>query len=364
MLTKIDVGIEIMERKITVPAGYVRHLLQLVQEQGFSVDQLLTQVGINPSEIGSQTEFPADKFGLLYQRIYYIAQDEYFGMLSGGKVPNGTFRMMCHCLIHCSTLEKAIYRASDFHEVCRGTQVKPFLVRKGRYAKVSFTTTDASEASMDELLADENPGRIRTSLSMWHHFLCWLIGKRLELKAAYFSFSEPDDVAQYKTLFQSEVKFDQHDNAIVFPARYLDFPIVQTPKTLRSFLKTAPYQLIVMVDDEASLKSQVVALIGKDFSQELPSAEEVAYRLHMSVSTLRRRLLDENTSYQKIKDESRKMAALNYMNSPQLSINDVAGLMGFDEPSAFFRSFKKWTGLTPGEYRRSDTYCQQLGASE
>ncbi len=352
-----------MERKITVPAGYVRHLLQLVEEQGFSVQQLLSHVGIEPGEIDSQTEFPADKFGLLYQRIYYIAQDEYFGMLSGGKVPNGTFRMMCHCLIHCTTLEKAIYRASDFHEICRGTKVKPYLVRKGRYAKVSFTTTDAAEVSMEELLADEIPGRIRTSLSMWHHFLCWLIGKRLELKAAYFTFSEPDDLAQYKTLFQSEVKFDQHDNAIVFPARYLDFPVVQTPETLRSFLKTAPYQLIVMVDDDTSLKSQVIALIGKDFSQELPSAEEVAYRLHMSVSTLRRRLLEEDTSYQKIKDECRKVAALNYMNSPQLSISDVAGLMGFDEPSAFFRSFKKWTGMTPGEYRRSDTYCQQLKAS-
>ncbi|WP_415882356.1 AraC family transcriptional regulator [Neptuniibacter sp. QD29_5] len=352
-----------MERKITVPAGYVRHLLQLVEEQGFSVEQLLTHVGIDPAEIGNQTEFPADKFGLLYQRIYYIAQDEYFGMLSGGKVPNGTFRMMCHCLIHCTTLEKAIYRASDFHEICRGTKVKPYLVRKGRFAKVSFTTTDAAEVSMEEILKDEIPGRIRTSLSMWQHFLCWLIGKRLELKAAYFSFAEPDDVAQYKTLFQSEVKFDQHDNAIVFPARYLDFPIVQTPETLRSFLKTAPYQLIVMVDDDTSLKSQVVALIGKDFSQDLPSAEEVAYRLHMSVSTLRRRLLEEDTSYQKIKDECRKLAALNYMNSPQLSINDVAGLMGFEEPSAFFRSFKKWTGMTPGEYRRSDSYCQQLADS-
>lgn len=349
-----------MERTITVPAGYVRHLLQLVEEQGYSVEELLNYVGIDAAQVDTQTEFPADQFGLLYQRIYYIAQDEYFGMLSGGKVPNGTFRMMCHCLIHCTTLEKAIYRASDFHEICRGTQVKPVLVRKGRYAKLSFTTTDASGVSMDELPECEVPERIRTSLSMWQHFLCWLLGTRLDIKAAYFAFPEPDDVALYKILFQSELKFDQHDNAIVFPSRFLDYPIVQTPETLRSFLKTAPYQLIVMVDDDTSLKAQVVALLGKDFSQELPSAEDVAYRLHMSVSTLRRRLLDEDTSYQKVKDECRKLAALNYMNSPQLSINDVAGLMGFDEPSAFFRSFKKWTGMTPGEYRKSDTYCQKL----
>lgn len=349
-----------MERNITVPVGYVRHLLQLVKEQGFSVDELLSCVGIEPQDISEQTELPADKFGLLYRRIYYIAQDESFGMLSGGKVPNGSFRMMCHCLIHCATLEKAIYRINDFHEICRGVKIKPSLVRKGRYAKLSFITTDTANASLEELLQRESVEKIRASLSMWHHFLCWLIGQRLTLKAAYFYFPQPEDLGLYNTLFQSEVKFDQHDNAIVFPAHYLDYPIVQTPDTLRRFLKTAPYQLIVMVDDDASLKSQVISLMGKDFSRELLSSEEVANRLHMSVSTLRRRLQEEDTSYQKVKDECRKLAALNYMSSPQLSINDVAGLMGFEEPSAFFRSFKKWTGMTPGEYRRSDECFQRL----
>ena len=118
--------------------------------------------------------------------------------------------------------------------------------------------------------------------------------------------------------------------------------------------------LHAMVDDDKSLKSQVMAIIGKDFSRDLPSADEVAHVLHMSVSTLRRRLLEEETSYQKIKDDCRKEGAINYMNSPQLSINDVASLMGFDEPSAFFRSFKKWTQMTPGEYRKSAVYCHQF----
>ena len=126
----------------------------------------------------------------------------------------------------------------------------------------------------------------------------------------------------------------------------------KSEESLRAFLKTAPYQLIVMVDNDRSLKSQIMAMIGKDFSRDMPGAEEVARTLGMSVSTLRRRLQEEGTSYQAIKDGCRKAAAINYLSSPQLSINDVSALMGFDEPSAFFRSFKKWTGMTPGEYRR------------
>ncbi|WP_243409943.1 AraC family transcriptional regulator [Pokkaliibacter plantistimulans] len=341
------------DRTITIPAGFVGYLLRQVDKQGYDVESLLASVDISREELDSGNEISARKFGQLYQRVIWVLQDESFGMLSGGKVPNGTFRMMCYAIIHCKNLEKAIRRCSDFYEVCRGSIIKPVLLRRGRYAKFSFQPlASLPENALGDLVRDETPLVIRTSLSVWHHFLSWLVGRRVELKAVYFSFPEPVDVDHYRQLFQAEVKFSQHDNVMVFSSTYLDLPLVQTEETLRGFLKTAPFQLHVMVDDEKSLKSQIIAILGKDFSRELPSAEEVAVKLNMSISTLRRRLMEESTSYQKIKDDCRKEAAINYMNSPHLSINDIALLMGFDEPSAFFRSFKKWTGMTPGEYRQ------------
>ena len=349
-----------MEKTITVPTGYVRHLLSMAESQGFDVEDLLRHIDISTSELNEHSAIPAYKFGLLYQHIMWIAQDESFGMLSGGRVPNGTFRMMFHAIIHCATLERALWRCSDFYEICRGSMIKPILVRRGRYAKVSFAPIESlSEDEFHALMDKESPLQIRTSLSMWHHFMSWLIGRRLELKAAYFRHVDYGNADQYVKLFQSEVKFAQHEDAIVFPAKFLDLPLAQNEESLRGFLKTAPYQLIVMVDDDKSLKARVITMLGKDFSREMPSADEVARALHMSVSTLRRRLLEEGTSYQKIKDDERKAAAINYMNAPQLSINDIAGLMGFDEPSAFFRSFKKWTGMTPGGYRKSAAYTQR-----
>ena len=71
----------------------------------------------------------------------------------------------------------------------------------------------------------------------------------------------------------------------------------------------------------------------------------------MSVSTLRRRLNKENTSYQKFKDITRRDAAIHYLKQPELKINAISALMGYDEPSVFHRSFKKRTNVTPGEYR-------------
>lgn len=349
-------------KPITVPASYVRHLLSQVKAQGYDSLELMTYVGINSQDIDDERPISAELFSALYQRVMYIAQDEYFGMISVGKVPNGTFRMMCLAIIHSRTLGEAISRASDFHEICRGARIKPHIVRSGRYAKVSFATLNSMDASdTTEFLNNQSPAEIITSLSMWHHFISWLIGERVVLKAAYFKFDEEQALANSRSRFRSEVKFLQHDNAVVFPAKYLDYPVVQNEKTLHAFLKTAPYQLLVMVGSEdSSLREQVIALIGRDFSITPPSAEQMAKTLNMSVSTLRRRLLEEDTTYQKIKDECRRQSAIDYMNSPQLSITDVAGLMGFDEPSAFFRSFKRWTGMTPGEYRQSKAYSESL----
>lgn len=346
----------------TIPSSYVRHLLSQVKEQGYDVGELLSYVGIDAAGLDEENAIPADLFSALYQRVMYIAQDEYFGMISVGKVPTGTFRMMCLSIIHSRTLGEAITRASDFHEICRGARIKPDLVRGGRYAKVSFAALDSnSQEESEAFFNSQSPAETTTSLSMWHHFISWLIGERVILKAAYFQFSDEEALAHSRRRFRAEVKFKQHDTAMVFPSRYLEYPVVQNETTLQAFLKTAPYQLLVMVGSEDStLREQVVAMIGRDFSLASPSAEQVAKTLNMSVSTLRRRLLEESTTYQKIKDECRRDSAINYMNSPELSINDVAGLMGFDEPSAFFRSFKRWTEMTPGEYRQSSAYLENL----
>ena len=62
---------------------------------------------------------------------------------------------------------------------------------------------------------------------------------------------------------------------------------------------------------------------------------------------------DRNTTYQEFKDHTRRDAAEQLLSRPELKINAVAAMLGFDEPSAFHRSFKKWTGNTPGEYRQT-----------
>ncbi|WP_207062923.1 AraC family transcriptional regulator [Motiliproteus sp. SC1-56] len=340
-----------MSPSFSVPISYVNSLISSIRQQGGNAEAILEAAEIAPEELRGE-QFPAERYGRLYQRVMLEMRDESYGLLSGGKVPNGTLRMMCLCILPCQSLGEAIQRCSEFYEICRGPRIKPILEVRGRTAQVRMgPLNEVSEAEYQEVLAASNPTEVRTSLSMWHHFLCWLTGRRVPLAGVHFRFPSPPDLADYEVLFQAPLRFNAEDNLLRFPSEALELPVVQTEEALGGFLKTAPYQLLVQVNGDHSLGSRVRALIGRDFSRELPSAEAVAQSLNMSVTTLRRRLLKEDTSYQKIKDACRKEAAINYLSCPELSNNDIAGLMGFDEASAFFRSFKKWTGMTPGEYR-------------
>ncbi|MCW8883823.1 MAG: AraC family transcriptional regulator, partial [Motiliproteus sp.] len=327
--------------EVTVPTSYVHSLLKSLESQDIDLNELLSAIEVDPSAL-EQEEFPAFSYSKLFQKTWLLMRDESFGMPSGGRIPNGTFRMMCLCVIHCKTVAQAIQRCSEFYEICRGARIKPSLEYRGRYAQVVMSHLESvSEAEFLEIVDSSPEVAVRTAMSVWHHYVCWLAGRRLELESVSFTFPKPDRVSEYEVLFQCPIKFGQPDNMIRFSSSMLDLPVVQTEETLEGFLKTAPYQLLVMVNDDNSLKSRVESIIGRDFSREMPSAEAVARTVNMSVTTLRRRLQKEGTSFQKIKDECRRQAATNYLSCPELSNNDVAALMGFDETSAFFRSFKK-----------------------
>ena len=84
----------------------------------------------------------------------------------------------------------------------------------------------------------------------------------------------------------------------------------------------------------------------------MPDFDTLAAELNMTAVTLRRRLREEGASYQEIKDQLRRDLAISYLSHSRRSVVDIALELGFSERSAFHRAFRKWTGASPGEFRR------------
>lgn len=340
-----------------VPLKYVRTLLKVAEAQGYDGEELLASTGLPPAEFAQagDTLLPAHYYTKVYRRVMWLLQDESFGMNLRQKSPTGTFRMMCLCIIHCVNLEQAMRRAAEFNSFCRALTGQPHRA-SNQVARELDGTALFLMPDTQEYIADggDNLYTVAHSIAIWRRFCGWLIGKPIEVLEVRFQAPQPAETGYLRQIFDCQLSFSQQDNAMRFADSYLSAPLIRSEDSLREFLRNAPYHLLAAQDDDdSSLMSQMRRLVGSDLSKEFPSVVDMADALNMSVRTLRRRLNEHGTTYQQFKDRLRQEAAERLLNRPELKINAVAALLGFDEPSAFHRSFKKWTGMTPGEYRQS-----------
>ncbi len=334
-----------------ISANYVHALLREFADQGMDPMVILNEQGVNIADVERQGYLDAALFGKMYQSAIKLANNESLGMVSVGPVMLGTFRMMCLSIIHRSRLETVVRRAGEFLDICMTVGVKPQFVEAEDYPCIGFAAVARETRSIDDILAMQNPVKIRTTLYLWHSLLSWFAGRHLPLRAVYFAFDEPERSEPWRKVFRCPMVFNAPFSMLSFELGVLDSPNVQNEQSLSVFLKSAPYRLIVPSYYDQKLGDRVLALFGDDFSRPLPSAHEVSRQLGVSLSTLRRQLGEEGSSFQRIKDECRCAAACQYLASPELSLAQITRLLGFDESSAFFRAFKRWTGKTPTEYR-------------
>lgn len=275
-----------------------------------------------------------------------------------------SFEMLAYSLISCRTLREALTRAEYFAPLMKtllGYQMR-FDVEDGRvHLHYCLEPSDRWDVfapdDWDRQPSFDSVSRV-SGLLAWSTFCGWLVGRSLDLievriaaphvSAAY--------TASQQEVFQCPLAFESQDSMLVFEAEFLDYRLVHNDDSLRDFLSNAVYQLMVDSHKPASTSAAIKSLMSADFSRNgLPSFQTIAECLHMSESSLRRRLLKEQTSYQILKDEFRCELAVQYLRNAELKVNDIADLLGFTEPSSFVRSFKNWTQLTPRAYREKLT---------
>jgi AraC-like DNA-binding protein len=182
--------------------------------------------------------------------------------------------------------------------------------------------------------------------------MCWLSGRRIALGGADFAHPRPAHAAEYTVMFSQSLRFDAEATAIRFDAALLESPVVQNLRSLKPFLRTAPQSVFLKYRNEDSWTARVRRRLRESFGDDdMPILDSLAREFRLTPTTLRRRLEGEGSSYQGIKDELRRDTAIDQLCSTSTSIAEIGRLLGFREPSAFHRAFKKWCGVQPGQYR-------------
>lgn len=197
-----------------------------------------------------------------------------------------------------------------------------------------------------------HPALMQVSVASWVVFARRHTGRRDLVADVDFTFDPPPDTAPFHELFGGNVQFGQNTTQLLFPKEYLQIPITYHDPESHRILISQVIQQTQSLKQPGELQNSIKKSIMEQLSGGRCTLENVAEALQISTRTLQYQLEQSGTSFRGLLDSTRAELARHYLLEPDMSLVDVAFLLGFSEQSPFTKAFKRWTGETPGEYRK------------
>jgi AraC-like DNA-binding protein len=324
---------------------YIAVLIRHARRMGLDTQRMLAATGISPELAEAEDQWIDNGcVAALVKAMWRETNNETFG-IDPTPLRIGTWAIACEFMLGADTLGE-LFR--------KGERIVSFLAPQSAGLKL-VAEGDFVSILPQVYIGESDPDRflIEFMSVLWHRFPSWAIDEQIPLKNAFFSYSSPKHGHFYEEFFQCNVAFEQPSCGFSFHSKYLQKPITRTMVELEGWLRDSPADLLYMPGRESSIQSQLKGKLRKALkdSMRFPAFESMCSDLCMSPQVVRRRLAEEGTSYQKIKDAIRCDMAQNLLANPEIPITDVADRTGFSESAAFSRAFKKWTGMSPAHYR-------------
>lgn len=328
----------------TIAASFVQNMLsgasRVVPREEMAA--LVLRAGISPVLLAHRAgRVTRDQFVQLYELIALASGDEMLGLWSR-PIRAGTLKYLGLSLLDAPSLLVAMYRFTRFWNLLLDDYAL-VITRKDKV--VTFSLKPMDSTTVPTIFGHE------LMIKLIHGMASWLAGRKLPIGNVEFCFPRPAHFADYASLFPGPVCFGQAVTSISFSESVLRQPFQRSKAELIRFVTRAPDDWIFTTFEQGQCSDRLRRMLTST-TEVNPSLDDSAHALFMSGRSLSRKLGDEGTSFQKIKDEWRRDLAIQRLVKTGDPIDHIAALIGFDNTSAFHRAFKGWTGSTPGAYRR------------
>lgn len=331
----------------TFSIAIVRDIVQYAVAQGVSASELYQAAQIAPSWLDDpDRQVGGEVPQRLWREAVLQTGDRNLGLHIGEAFDLAAIGIVGYVLLNCATYGQVLEKLSQYTRLfSRGVAIH-------HHVSAGWVCCDCDIiGNVKNYLLDEPRHPIESTFAALITATQQLTGQRLKADVVWFQHPCPEDASEHERIFQTTVHFSQAVNRIIFPASCLNWAVRSAnPKLLSVFELHASKMLNTQAETE-SYRQRVITAITHHLQGEVPPIEAIARHLMISVRQLQRELKTENTSYQELLDETRKELALREFMRSTTSIHDLAFLLGFSEPSAFHRAFKRWTGQTPRSYR-------------
>jgi AraC-like DNA-binding protein len=321
----------------------VRFALSVLEAEGRDVKPLLRKAGLSAAVVGDpDARMSHAAVRVFCEEAVKATGDDNFGLHIAEQVRPAVFDALGYVFRTSRTLGDGLQRLARYHRFVDDLLTLRVETRD-TLARIGFENLPPSDAArpISEFMLTTLLRAARSETGR----------PGLDPVAVEFSFDEPADTAEHRRLFRSRLYFGNATNGLFVRRADLDLPFHRAEPELCEVLERRVRDVIARLPDVDSVIARARAVVLDELDGGKPTAANIGRRLAMSERSLHRRLSEEGTTLRDLLHGLRRELSERYIREG-VSISETAFLLGYSEPSAFHRSFRRWTGRTPASYRR------------
>jgi AraC-like DNA-binding protein len=310
---------------------------------GVDTDAMLADLGIDRGILGDPDRpLPPAQSSALWREAMTRSRDPALALHAAEAVPFGHFDVVDYVAGEAPDLGEGLAALARYFRLVRKDFDLRFAVAadEGRLSLV----VPASFGPVVPYMTEFTLGCIVTRFRL-------TVGVAWAPRVIEFAYPRPAHVAEYERLFACPLRFDAGLTVVRLAPATLALPQPRADARLRLVLERAAAAVLERLPPSPGLVTRLREILAEELRGGTPTLEHVARRLATGARTLGRRLQDEGTSFQDQLDRVRHELACRYLDDRRLAVAEVAYLLGFSEPSAFHRAFRRWTGQAPQAWR-------------
>lgn len=291
-----------------------------------------------------EVRVPLPTYGSMLRRAIELTGEPAVALLCGLDASDSAFDLLAPLVSHVATLRHAIAETNQF-EALAFEGSRTYLTESAGIARLRCEFPrchDATDRSLAEFLVG---GLMR----MFKGFG----GRARDLHAAYFEHERPLRTQAYAKIFRGRERFREAFTGLEFAAHLLDRPHLHANAELQSAAHVQAEQHLTRLARPACFVERLKTYLLHQPGPGLPDMTTAARDFGMSVRSLRRRMAQAELSYRALTQQMHGQRACLMLRNPNLTVQGVAGALGFADTGAFQRAFRRWTGMSAWQYRHS-----------
>ena len=330
----------------SVAAGIGKGLLEFAVSKGASRDLLIERSGIRPEDLEDPDgRIPLEGYAALMRAAAPLCHEPALALKFGEAVDLAELSFIGLLCCAAESLDDVYIQMNRYTRVMidvpvegNGDRFRRLRTKAGTWL-IDARSQPNEFPELTEATFARMVGRVRAFADPHKPYV----------KEVHFTHAAPAYRAEFRRVFKAPVYFGADRNAMLVDDSVISSTIVRPSRYAFKILSERAEALLARLDNAITMRGQVERLLIPILHQGEASIERIAAKMSLSRQTLYRRLRAEGVRFDLILDELRYRMALNYLNDKKVSANETAYLVGFSEPSAFSRAFKRWTGSRPSQ---------------